>query len=388
MLIGAYAIGSNEGYIYVRHEYPQAIRKINKAIEQCRQFGLLGKDIFKSGFDFDIEVHRGAGAFVCGESTALMASLEGRVGEPRAKYIHTVEHGLWNRPSTLNNVETWSNVPPIIARGIDWFTQYGTGDVTNNPWGGSKGTKVFSMVGNVVNTGLVEIPMGMSLKELIFEIGGGIPNGKTFKGVQTGGPSGGVVVIPTEKLDVHVDFDRLAEAGSMMGSGGMIVMDENTCMVDVAKYFMDFLMGESCGKCVPCREGLRNSHTILNRITEGNGRKGDLELLEEVGTWMIDAALCGLGKSAPNPYLSTIRYFREEYEAHIEKKKCPAGVCKNLISYTIIPEKCPGCLLCKKDCPELAISGEKKKPHVIDQEKCTKCGTCVDVCRFDAVMIE
>ena len=386
MLIGAYAINSSEGYIYVRHEYPQAIRKINKAIQQSRDYGLLGKNIFDTGFDFDIEIHRGAGAFVCGESTALMASLEGKVGEPRAKYIHTVEHGLWDRPSNLNNVETWANVAPIIVRGVDWFTQYGTGDVSKNPWGGSKGTKVFSLVGNIVNTGLVEIPMGMSLQDLIFEIGGGIPGGKKFKGVQTGGPSGGVVVIPPEKLDVHVDYDNLSEAGSMMGSGGMIVMDEHTCMVDVSKYFMEFLMGESCGKCVPCREGLRNSYDILTRITEGKGRSGDLELLEEVGTWMIDAALCALGSSAPNPFLSTIRYFRDEYEAHIVDKKCPAGVCKELIQYTIDAEKCSGCMVCLRDCPELAITGEKKMPHFIDQEKCNKCGNCYDVCKFDAVI--
>ena len=388
MLIGGYAIGSTEGYIYVRHEYPQAIKKINKAIEQCRDHGLFGKNIFNSGFDFDVEVHRGAGAFVCGESTALMASIEGKVGEPRAKYVHTVEHGLWDRPSNLNNVETWTNVPPIIARGVDWFTQYGTGDVSENPWGGSKGTKVFSLVGNIVNTGLVEVPMGISLKDVIFEMGGGIPGGKKFKGVQTGGPSGGVVVIPPSKIDVNLDFDQLAEAGSMMGSGGMIVMDDNTCMVDVARYFMEFLMDESCGKCVPCREGLRNSFNILTRITEGKGRPGDMELIEEVGNWMIDTSLCALGSSAPNPYLSTMKYFRDEYLAHIEQKKCPAGVCKALIQYTIIPDKCPGCVVCLRECPEDAITGEKKKPHLIDQEKCNKCGTCYDVCKFEAILRE
>jgi len=386
MMIGAYAIGSNEGYVYVRHEYPQAIRKLERAIDQCKEYGLLGENIFNSGFDFDIELHRGAGAFVCGESTALMASIEGRVGEPRAKYIHTVEHGLWDRPSTLNNVETWSNIPPILARGVKWFTQYGTGDVSENPWGGSKGTKVFSLVGNIVNTGLVEIPMGILLKDIIYEIGGGIPGGKRFKGVQTGGPSGGVMVIPEEMIDVHVDFDKLSKAGSMMGSGGMIVMDENTCMVDVAKYFMDFLMGESCGKCVPCREGLRNTYNILTRITEGKGKISDLTLLEELGTWMVDASLCGLGTSAPNPVLSTIRYFRSEYEAHIKDKKCPAGVCKALVLYDINPKKCTGCTACVRACSEDAIKGEKKKPHVLNRKKCIRCGACYDVCKFDAVV--
>ncbi len=386
MIIAAYAIDSKYGYVYVRKEYPLAVEILNHAISSAREYGLLGNNILGSDFIFDIEIHTGAGAFICGESTALMASLEGKVGEPRAKYIHTVEHGLWDRPSNLNNVETYANVPVIINKGSDWYTSIGTGDVTDNPWGGSKGTKIFSLVGKINNTGLVEVPMGITLREIIYDIGGGIPDQKTFKGVQTGGPSGGVVVIPPDKIDVSIDFDNLTEAGSMMGSGGMIVMDEDTCMVDVAKYFMTFLKDESCGKCIPCREGIRNTLNILTKITEGKGRQEDLDLLEEIGTWMQDTSLCALGTSAPNPVLSTIRYFYDEYQAHIKDKKCPAGVCKELVEYSILTENCPGCLVCLRACPEQAIMGEKKKPHVLDNDKCIKCGICYELCKFDAIL--
>ncbi len=377
MIIGAYAIGAHDGYVYVRHEYPLAVQNVTIALEQAREHGLLGEDILGSGFDFDIKISRGGGAFICGESTALMASLEGKIGEPRAKHIHTSESGLYGRPSDLNNVETWANVPLIINRGADRYSQIGTE--------GSKGTKIFSLVGKINNTGLVEVPMGMPLKEIVFDIGGGIPNGKKFKAVQTGGPSGGC--IPESLIDLPVDFDRLAEAGSIMGSGGMIVMDEDTCMVDVARYFVNFLTEESCGKCVPCREGLDRMLDILTAITEGRGKDGDIELMEELGETIKDTALCALGTSAPNPVLSTIRYFRDEYEAHIQKKRCPAGVCKSLITFTIDEEKCTGCTVCAKECPQGAISGEKKEPHVIDQTKCIKCGLCRDNCKFDAVIV-
>jgi NADH-quinone oxidoreductase subunit F len=318
IIIGAYAIGSHQGYIYIRNEYPMAVRHVQKAIQQAEEYGLLGKNILGSGFDFTIKVQRGGGAFICGESTALMASLEGRVGEPRAKYVHTSEQGLWGQPTNLNNVETWANVPLIINNGADWFSRIGTE--------GSKGTKIFSLVGNIVNTGLVEVPMGITLREIIYDIGGGIPKGRKFKAVQTGGPSGGV--IPESLLDLKVDFDELTKAGSMMGSGGMIVMDDKACMVDVAKYFVSFLEGESCGKCLPCREGLQRMREILTGITEGRGKKGDIGLLEELSATLVDASLCALGSSAPNPVMSTIRHFREEYEAHIVGKRCPAGVCK------------------------------------------------------------
>ncbi len=384
MAIGAYAIGAEQGYLYVRMEYPLAIKRFNIAVEQAREYGLLGRDILGAGFDFDVEVRRGAGAFVCGESTALMASLEGRVGEPRAKYIHTVEHGLWNLPSCLNNVETWTNVPVIILQGAKWFASIGPGDVSRSPWGGSKGTKVFSLAGKVYNTGLIEVPMGITLRDIVFKVGGGIPNGKRFKAVQTGGPSGGF--IPERLIDLPVDFDRLVEVGSMMGSGGMVVVDEENCMVDMAKYFVSFLVGESCGKCVPCREGLKRMEEILERITKGEGKERDIELLEEIGIILEDGALCGLGQSAANPVLSTIRYFREEYEAHIKEKRCPAGVCKELIEYEIDEEKCTGCALCVKVCPSEAVSGELKEPHKIDSSKCIKCGICYEVCRFDAVL--
>ena len=376
LTIGAYAIGSHEGYIYVRQEYPLAVENVGIAIKQAEEYGLLGENILGSGFDFTVEVHRGAGAFVSGESSALMTAIEGKVGEPRPKYIHTAVKGVWDRPSCLNNVETWANVPLVINKGADWFAGIGTE--------GSKGTKIFSLVGKVNNTGLVEVPMGITLRDTIYNIGGGISGGKRFKAVQTGGPSGGC--IPEEQLDMKVDFDELAKAGSMMGSGGMIVMDEDTCMVDVARYFLDFLTDESCGKCVPCREGIRQMLKILTNISEGKGKEGDIELLEELSGVTKDASLCALGKSAPNPVLSTIRYFRDEYEAHIKEKRCPAYACKALISYYIDPEKCQACMICLRQCPAEAIVGGKNQIHVIDQEKCTKCGTCFEVCppRFGA----
>ncbi len=378
LTIGAYAIGSHEGYIYVRQEYPLAVENVNIAIKKAQEHGFLGKNILGSGHDFTVKVHQGAGAFVCGESTALMTALEGRVGEPRPKYIRSNIKGLWGKPSVLNNVETWANVPIIIDKGADWFTQFGTE--------GSKGTKIFSLVGKITNTGLVEVPMGMSLKDIIYKIGGGIPGGKRFKAVQTGGPSGGC--IPAELLDLEVGFDELTSAGSMMGSGGMIVMDEDTCMVDVARYFIDFLTDESCGKCVPCREGLGQMLKILTNITEGKGKEDDIELLEELSEVAQEASLCALGTSAPNPFLSTLRYFRDEYEAHIKEERCPALSCKELISYHIDTDKCRACMICLRKCPVEAVDGGKKKIHVIDQEKCTKCGTCFEVCpsRFGAVI--
>ncbi len=378
MIIGAIAIGSHEGYVYVRHEYPLAVKNLNIALRKANELGLLGKNILGSGFDFDIRISRGGGAFVCGESTALMASLEGQPGRPRAKYIHTVEKGFRQGPSNLNNVETWANVPIIINKGADWFASTGTEN--------SKGTKIFSLVGKVVNTGLVEVPMGTTLRTIIYDIGGGIPKKKRFKAVQTGGPSGGC--IPEEYLDLGVDFDELAKVGSIMGSGGMIVMDQDTCMVDVARYFLDFLKDESCGQCNPCREGIKRSLEILNNICEGNGKEGDIELLEELAGMIRKFSLCGLGTSAPNPVLTTIKYFRDEYEAHIRDKKCPAGVCKNLFHYKIDEKACTGCSLCAKQCPQGAITGEKKNPHKLDQSKCIKCGICYENCRFNAIVIK
>ena len=378
LIIGAYAIGSHEGFVYVRQEYPLAVSNLSLALSQARKYGLLGKNILGSGFDFDVTIHRGAGAFISGESSALMTAIEGMVGEPRPKYIRTAVSGVWERPSNLNNVETWANVPLIINRGTDWFTSIGTD--------GSKGTKIFSLVGKVKNTGLVEVPMGMTLREIIYTIGGGIRQGRKFKAVQTGGPSGGC--LPESLIDLPVDFDELTKAGSMMGSGGMIVMDEDTCMVDVARYFLHFLADESCGKCVPCRAGLEQMVSILDRICEGEGETGDIELLEEISEVVRDASLCALGQTAPNPVLSTTKYFRDEYEAHIEGKRCPAGVCKALISYYIDPDKCTACGICLRDCPVEAISGGKNLVHIIDQDKCTKCSTCFEVCptRFSAVV--
>jgi NADH:ubiquinone oxidoreductase subunit F (NADH-binding)/(2Fe-2S) ferredoxin len=376
MLIGAYAIGSEQGYIYVRNEYPLSVERLKQAIEQARQLGLLGKDILGSSFSFDIRINRGGGAFVCGESTALMASLEGRPGEPRAKYVHTVESGLWEKPTNLNNVETWADVPQIINRGGKWFAGIGTER--------SKGTKVFSLVGKVKNSGLVEVPMGITLRQIIYDIGGGIRDDKQFKAVQTGGPSGGC--IPAEHLDARVDFEELTKLGSMMGSGGMIVMDEDTCMVNVAKYFTDFLQKESCGKCTTCREGLAQMLHILERITKGQGEVGDVEKLEDLAELLEGTALCALGKTAANPVMSTIRYFRDEYDAHILDKHCPAKECRGLFRYEIDPEACKACGICLKNCPVEAITGEKKVPHVIDQDKCTRCGICWEKCPFTAVM--
>ena len=385
MLIGAYAVGASEGYVYIRKEYPLALERLHKAIAQCRDLGLLGPDVLGTGFAFDITVHRGAGAFVCGESTALMASMAGKVGEPRAKYVHNVEYGFRDMPTILNNVETWATIPVILDKGAAWFASIGTGDVSSNPWGGSSGTKAFSLVGNIEHTGLVEVPMGISLREIIYEIGGGIPNGREFKAVQTGGPSGGC--IPASLLDLQVDFDTLTEAGSMMGSGGLIVMDDRTCMVDVARYFISFLVDESCGKCTPCREGLFALDKILTRICGGQGKEGDIEFLEQLCSTVGATSLCGLGQSAPNPVMSTLRYFRDEYAEHIHSGTCRAGVCKDLVTYSI-SDSCDGCHACFKPCPTDAISGVKKEMHTIDPLLCIKCGICVEVCPTDSVEVK
>jgi NADH:ubiquinone oxidoreductase subunit F (NADH-binding)/ferredoxin len=377
LIIGAHAIGAHEGYLYVRQEYPLAVENVTIAIAQAEEFGFIGNNILGSGFDFTIKLHRGAGAFVCGEETALLKSLEGKPGEPRPRPPYPAVKGLWDKPTNINNVETWANVPLIVNNGADFLASIGTE--------GSKGTKIFSLVGKVKNTGLVEVPMGITLRDIIYKVGGGIPGGKKFKAVQTGGPSGGC--IPEEHLDIGVDFDELKKVGAIMGSGGMIVMDEDTCMVDVAKYFLDFLTDESCGKCVPCREGIRQMLKILTRISQGKGREGDLELLEQLAETTRDASLCALGGSAPNPVLSTIRYFREEYQSHINEKKCLAFVCKDLISFYIDPSLCKACMVCLRKCPAEAINGGKNRIHVIEQEKCTNCGTCFEVCpsRFGAV---
>jgi NADH:ubiquinone oxidoreductase subunit F (NADH-binding)/(2Fe-2S) ferredoxin len=377
MMIGARAVGARKGYIYVRNEYPLAVKNSRIAVEQARELGLLGDNILGSSFSFDVEVARGGGAFVCGESTALMASIEGKVGEPRAKDVHTVVDGLYHKPTTLNNVETWANVPAIILDGSSRFASKGTK--------GSKGTKILALTGRIKNTGLVEVAMGTSIREVVFDIGGGAANGKPIKAVQTGGPSGGC--LPLDKFDLTVDFDELTEAGSMVGSGGMVVMDEETCMVDVAKYFLKFLQDESCGKCLPCRLGIDRMLEIITDITEGRGRMEQLDLLEELADTVSQTALCGLGKTAPNPVLSTLRYFRPEYEAHIKEKRCPAGVCKALITYSIDPDKCTGCGVCLRSCLHGAITGEKKQPHVIDSQLCQKCGICRSECKFDAVQV-
>ena len=374
-IIGAYAIGSHEGFIYVRQEYPLAVENMQAAIEQATAFGLLGKNILGSGFDFEVKIHRGAGAFVSGESSALMTAIEGRVGEPRPKYVHTSEKGLWDKPSVLNNVETWANVPLIINNGAEWFASIGSA--------GSKGTKIFALAGKVNNTGLVEVPLGVTLRDIIFKIGGGIRNGKKFKAVQCGGPSGGM--IPEQYLDAPVDFDELKKLGAMMGSGGLIVMDNDTCMVDVARYFVNFLCEESCGKCVPCREGLKQAREILTRITSGKGEETDIDKLRQIAEASNAAALCALGQTSANPMLTTLRYFAYEYEAHIKEKRCPALSCKPLINFYVDPAKCMACTLCSRNCPMQAIDGAVGKIHVIDQSKCTKCGTCFDVCKFKAV---
>ena len=376
MAIAAYAIGSDQGFVYVRAEYPIAVHRLEIAIEQARELGLLGKDIFGTGFNFDLEIRLGAGAFVCGEETALMTSIEGNRGEPRPRPPFPAVKGLFGKPTVLNNVETYANIPRIILLGADWFSSIGTEK--------SKGTKVFALGGKIHNTGLVEVPMGTTLREIIEEIGGGIPDGKKFKAAQTGGPSGGC--IPAQHFDIKIDYDNLIEIGSMMGSGGMIVMDEDSCMVDIAKFFLDFTVDESCGKCTPCRIGTKRLHEILERISEGKGEMADLDKLDSLCHYIKENALCGLGQTAPNPVLSTLHYFRDEYIAHVRDKKCPAGVCKDLLQYKIIAEKCIGCTACARVCPTNAIVGEVKKPHVIDTDKCIKCGACIEKCRFNAIV--
>ncbi|MBQ8081980.1 MAG: 4Fe-4S binding protein, partial [Clostridia bacterium] len=374
MAIAGYAIGASEGYIYVRAEYPIAVKRLRAAIQQAREYGLLGKNIFETGFDFDLHIRLGAGAFVCGEETALMTSIEGHRGEPRPRPPFPAVKGLFGQPTMLNNVETYANIPQIILKGSQWFASMGTEK--------SKGTKVFALGGKINNTGLVEIPMGTPLRKVIYDIGGGIPNGKKFKAVQTGGPSGGC--IPAEHIDIPIEYDSLIQIGSMMGSGGMIVMDEDNCMVDIARFFLDFTVDESCGKCAPCRIGTRRMLEILNRIVEGKGEEGDIEKLESLGEAIKATALCGLGQTAPNPVLSTIRYFRDEYEAHIKEKRCPAHHCRSLLQY-VITDKCRGCTACARVCPAGAISGEVKHQHKIDTAKCLKCGACMEKCRFGAI---
>ena len=375
MAIAGYTIGANQGYIYVRAEYPIAVKRLRIAIDQAREYGLLGDNILGTGFKFDIDLRLGAGAFVCGEETALMTSIEGNRGEPRPRPPFPAERGLFQKPSILNNVETYANIPQIILNGAEWFAAMGTEK--------SKGTKVFALGGKIKHTGLVEVPMGTTLRQIVEEVGGGIPNGKKFKAAQTGGPSGGC--IPAEHFDVPVDYEHLAELGSIVGSGGMIIMDEDNCMVDIAKFFLEFTVDESCGKCTPCRIGTRRMLEILTRITEGNGTMEDLDKLEELCVFVKENSLCGLGQTAPNPVLSTLRYFRDEYVAHIVDKRCPAGVCKNLLRFVIDPAKCKGCTACARKCPVNAISGAIKQPHEIDQTKCIKCGSCIDTCKFGAI---
>ena len=376
MIINGYAVGAHQGYIYVRAEYPVAVQRLAVAIKQAREYGFLGKNILGKGFDFELEVRLGAGAFVCGEGSALMTSIEGKRGEPRPKPPRSAEKGLWKKPTVLNNVETYANIPQIIRNGADWFRGIGTE--------GSKGTKVFALGGKINNIGLVEVPMGTTLREIIYDIGGGIPGGKSFKAAQTGGPSGGC--LPAEYLDTPIDYDSLTKLGSMMGSGGLIVMDEDTCMVDLARFFLDFTVDESCGKCPPCRIGTKRMHEILVRITEGKGEPEDLDKLEVLAKNIKASALCGLGQSAPNPVLSTMKYFRDEYMAHVVEKKCPAGVCKSMIKFIIDNDVCKRCSICKKNCPTGAISGDKNTPFVIDQDKCVKCGVCMEKCPFKSIL--
>ena len=378
MAIAGYAIGATQGYIYIRAEYPIAVQRLQIAIDQAREYGLLGKNIFDSGFDFDLDIRLGAGAFVCGEETALMTSIEGNRGEPRPRPPFPAESGLFKKPTVLNNVETYANIPQIILNGADWFASMGTEK--------SKGTKVFALGGKIHNTGLVEVPMGTTLREVIYEIGGGIPNGKAFKAAQTGGPSGGC--IPAEHLDIPIDYDNLIAIGSMMGSGGLIVMDEDNCMVDIAKFFLQFTVDESCGKCTPCRIGTKRLYEMLEKITSGNATMEDLDKMEKLCYYIKNNSLCGLGQTAPNPVLSTLRYFKNEYIAHVQDKKCPAGVCQDLLTYKIIDLKCKGCTACARGCPVGAISGTVKQPHSIDTTKCIKCGACMAKCKFGAIIKE
>ncbi len=378
MAIAAYAVNAEQGYIYIRAEYPIAVKRLQIAIDQAREYGLLGKNIFGTDFSFDLDIRLGAGAFVCGEETALMTSIEGMRGEPRPRPPFPAVKGLWEKPTLLNNVETYANIPQIILNGAEWFTSIGTEK--------SKGTKVFALGGKINNTGLVEVPMGTTLREIVEEIGGGIPNGKKFKAAQTGGPSGGC--IPASLMDVAIDYDSLIQIGSMMGSGGLIVMDEDNCMVDIAKFFLEFTVDESCGKCTPCRIGTKRMLEILEKITQGKGTLEDLDRLEQLAYNIKESALCGLGQTAPNPVLSTLRYFRDEYEAHVIDKKCPAGVCKALVSYVIVADQCKGCSLCARQCPVNAISGEIKSPFTIDQDKCIKCGACIEKCKFNAIIVQ